>query len=77
VSYDRNLSDAKHAATTMLCELVKTETRFTIMDMAGKVDDLNKAWDELTDHLVRQRDARDATISHLLDQIAHLKKGRP
>jgi hypothetical protein len=75
--YDRALSSAKQAATEMLCNLLGKESRFTLHDMAGCIDRLNEAWDELTDHLVRQRDARDETIAHLHNQIAHLKKGRP
>jgi hypothetical protein len=76
VSYDRRLSDAKQAVITMLCNLQDPNTKFTHMDLARTIEDLNKAWDELTDALVRQRDERGAEVLRLLDQLAESKRIR-
>lgn len=42
--------------------------------MAQALDSLNKAWDELTDALVRQRDERDKQIARLMNELAEAKK---
>lgn len=74
MSYDRRVSDAKETVTGMLMNLQDPNSRFTILDVARSVDDLNKAWDELTSCLVRQREARDREIASLLNQLAEARK---
>lgn len=72
--YDRLLRGAKDAVTEMLCNLQSKDTRFTTMDLACRIDDLNKAWAELTDCLVRQRNERDEQIRRLIDALAEARK---
>ena len=43
-------------------------------EMSQAVGDLNKAWDALTDALVRQREEREKCIRHLLNQLAERKE---
>lgn len=76
MSYDARLRAAKDAVTSMLCNLASKDTKFTLLDLGRTVDDLNKAWDELTDCLVRQRTERDAQIRRLIDDLAESRKGR-
>ena len=62
-NYDQELRSAKSEVTRAL------------MDSAGRtVDDLNKAWDNLTDALVRQREERNLQILRLLDELSEAKK---
>ena len=72
-NYDRAVADAKEGATTALLELSEGQDRHR---MARALDNLNCAWDELTDALVRQRKARDDTIAYLHGKIAELEKQR-
>lgn len=74
-NYDQRLRWAKDAVTTMICNLQAPDTKWTLMDLARSVDDLNKAWDELTDCLVRQRTERDAQILRLIDELAEGEEG--
>lgn len=74
--YDQWLAFAREAVTTALADLSSGEPKRTARDLAVRVDDLNRAWDELTDCLMRQRDVRDAEIRRLLDEIAELNKLR-
>jgi hypothetical protein len=74
-NYDRNLSWAKENVTKMICRLASKEG-CDPMDVSAAVNDLNKAWDELTDCLVRQREERDRQILSLIDELAEAKKGQ-
>lgn len=76
-NYDRELGDAKAAATRALCAVVSGKNPDAVDHMATALDDLNKAWDALTDCLVRQREERDEQICRLIDELAEAKKGRP
>lgn len=77
MNYDRMLSDAKDAATRAVVNLVRNgRDGKPLCDgdaahwVGTAVDELNKAWDRLTDALVRQRDERDEQIRRLLDELA-------
>jgi hypothetical protein len=75
--YDRYVSDAKHQVTQLLCSVVSDDERkhrFGVEQLPGAIDGLNKAWDELTDCLVRQVAERDREIRSLLNQLAEAKK---
>ena len=72
MSRDQMVHACKDEVTRLICEAVKKDSRVGVEQIAQAVDNLNKAWDALTDHLVRQRAARDATISHLHNEIAEL-----
>lgn len=76
--YESQLHAAKDAVTDMLHRLVAKEAgtpcNYSVVDLATRIENLNKAWDELTDHLVRQRSARDETIDYLHNRIAELTK---
>ncbi len=74
MNWDLRVSDAKSHVTTMLCRTV--EDPRLIHDLAGAIDNLNKAWDELTDALVRQREERDRVIRRLIDELAERKEAR-
>lgn len=71
VNWDRRVSDAKHEATVALCKFVRDSKGSVDTDgLARAIDELNKAWDGLTDVLVRQRKERDRVIRHLIDELA-------
>jgi hypothetical protein len=72
VDYDGALLAAKHRMTKVLCR----EGGPDRSEIATAIDELNAAWDELTDCLVRQVEARDAEIRSLLNKIAELNKKR-
>jgi len=72
VSYDSDVWRAKERVTE--CLLGKPELVAHVADLANAVDDLNKAWDALSDCLVRQVEARDVEIRSLLNKIAELNK---
>jgi hypothetical protein len=76
MNFDGNLYTTKKYVTEAIIELAKDQPKLTIMDLAGRIDDLNKAWDELTDHLVRQRNAMEETIIHLHNVIAQERRPR-
>jgi hypothetical protein len=65
--YDLRLSDAKQRVTRVLCS---NGGNPDIADIASAIDELNKAWDELTDALCRQREERDKLITSLLNQLS-------
>lgn len=71
MSYDDALFAAKHRMTKVLCREVPDRN-----EIATAIDELNAAWDELTDCLVRQVEARDTEIRALLNKIAELNKTR-
>lgn len=77
-NYDLELSDVKAATTSELCNLIRDfGTKGVNLDrIANLIDQLNKAWDELTDCLVRQRKERDEQILRLIDELAEAKKGK-
>ena len=70
-NYDLQLSHAKQAATEALMEL---SNNADARHMAGALDALNLAWDELTNALVRQRQERDRQITRLIDELAEARK---
>lgn len=77
--YDRHVNDAKVQVTQMLCSLVSDDERkhrYAVEGLPQAIDNLNKAWDELTDCLVRQRIERGGEVLRLLDQLAEAKKSR-
>ena len=75
-SYDDRVYDAKQAVTRTLCDLGKPDTRLAVMDLAGQIDALNRAWDDLTNCLVRQRRERDEQIIRLINELAEAKRER-
>lgn len=70
--YQDRVNDCKSAVTKQICQIAAGHG--DIMDLASYIDNLNKAWDELTDCLVRQRDTRDAQIFRLMNELAEAKK---
>lgn len=72
--YDQRLSFAKQAVTE---EFAQPPDKKDWMRMAGRIDELNKAWDELTDALVRQRQEYIDLVNDLVRQLAEAKKHRP
>ena len=72
VSYDHALRHAKDRATSALLRVDSKDPARE--DLAIALDDLNRAWDALTDCLVRQRSERDAQILRLIDQLAEARK---
>lgn len=74
-NYDTQLRGAKDAVTNTLLKLIsKDPGPWTLQDLAARIDDLNKAWDELTDALVRQRETRDRFISELVNRLAEAER---
>lgn len=76
-NYSRHVGEAKARVTDAICMIVSSDEKKHqrgIELLPGAVDDLNKAWDELTDCLVRQRDARGIEVMSLLDQLAEARK---
>lgn len=71
--YDAQLRGCKDRVTRLLCQLA-TKNPPDVMDVGRAVDDLNKAWDELTDCLVRHREERDRQIHRLLNELAEARK---
>lgn len=77
MSYQRVVSDVKSRLTEVICMVVSNDEKKHergIELLPGVVDDLNKAWDELTDCIVRQRNERDAQIRKLIDELAEARK---
>jgi hypothetical protein len=73
--YELRLQHAKTAVTNAVMRAVsKDPPPDAVMTLAGAIDDLNKAWDNLTDCLCRQRDFRDQEISRLMSELAEAKK---
>jgi hypothetical protein len=75
--YDRRVSDAKQEVTRLICSIVSSDEKkheYGVENLPGAIDNLNKAWDALTDCLVRQRTERDREIVSLLNQLAEAKK---
>jgi hypothetical protein len=71
VSYERAVSDARAAALKAVVNLGKLKVdENALMWVTGALDTLNKAWDQLTDALVRQRDERDDQIRRLINELA-------
>lgn len=73
MNYDLRVSDAKRAVTAALCRQTKGGD---LSELASSIDELNKAWDSLTDALVRQRDERGEQVLRLMNDLAEAKKGR-
>lgn len=75
-NYDHMLFDAKDHVTRTLCDLQRQSKDADVSALASAIDNLNKAWDALTDCLIRQRDERDEQIIRLIDELAEAKKGK-
>lgn len=76
-SYDRRVWNAKDNVTKLVCDAASSDERrhnFGLEQLPGAIDELNKAWDELTNCLVRQRNERDEQISRLISELAEAKK---
>lgn len=71
-SQDSRLFAAKDAVTRCL---VMPDNRFDKTELAGRIDELNKAWDALTDQLVGQRMVCITIINDLVNQLAE-ERGR-
>lgn len=67
--YDRAVREAKDRVTNALCRMDVPDH-----DVAKAVEDLNAAWDELADALVRQREVMRETIDNLHHRLAEMKK---
>lgn len=74
--YDRAVWDAKERVTKSLVRASAAMPISEIHDVAGDVDTLNKAWDALTDQLVRKIAAMRETIDHLHGKLAEERKPR-
>ena len=74
-NYDTLVWNAKDAVNKEIYRL--TQEQAGVADLAARIDDLNAAWDALTDALVRQRDERDTLISELISRLAEAKKITP
>jgi hypothetical protein len=72
---DRAVWDAKSAATKALMDLVRDGKTCgdDIHNMANALDNLNKAWDSLTDRLVAQREERGREVLDLLNRLAEVR----
>jgi hypothetical protein len=71
--YDGQLRAAKDYTTKTLARLAANKNTEP-MEVSNAVDLLNKAWDELTDALVRQREERDKVITRLINELAERKE---
>jgi hypothetical protein len=75
--YDDAVFAAKQNVTKLVCDVASDDQRrhrFGVEQLPGAIDHLNKAWDELTNCLVRQRTERDEQISRLISELAEAKK---
>jgi hypothetical protein len=78
-NYDEGVFRAREEMTKLLVVLVSGDTRkrdYAIEQLPDAVECLNRAWDELTNCLVRQRRERDEQISRLMSELAEAKKPR-
>jgi len=73
-NYDLMVSDLKRATTAEILRLQRDKV--DVDNIARLVDQLNEAWDKLTDALVRQRTERDNVVRDLIDQLAEARKER-
>ncbi len=74
--YDLRVSDAKRYATQCVCRLSDPKSADAATNMAAALDDLNVAWDALTDCLVRQRDELGKQVLRLIHELAEAKRPR-
>ena len=75
-AYDDEVYAAKRRVTEELMAAVSLVERgepVNPMNISQAVDQLNEAWDALTDCLVRQREERNVLILELVDEVAELK----
>jgi hypothetical protein len=75
-NYDLRVSDAKRAVISCVCRLNDPKDHNAVPHMESAVDDLNAAWDALTDALVRQRDELGEQVLRLINELAEAKKGK-
>jgi hypothetical protein len=81
MNYDLMLSDAKAALLEAVAHLGRNDRQNKPLcdgeaerQVACAVDELNKAWDRLTDALIRQRDERDRQIVRLINELAEARR---
>lgn len=74
MSYDRAVWDAKERISKTLCDLQLDPPRARAVDVAQDVDNLNKAWDELSNALVREKKVMRDTIDYLHRELAEARK---
>jgi hypothetical protein len=67
--YDGRLFAAKQVVIKALCR-----SPVDPVEIGSAIDDLNKAWDALTDCLVRQVRTRDEQIRRLMNEMSELTK---
>lgn len=72
--YDGSLRAAKTNMEKTTLAVARKDANVGASEIDQAVSGLNKAWDELTCALIRQRDERDAMIRRLLDELA---EGKP
>lgn len=73
---DSRLFDAKQRMTQSLVLFTRNNPTCDCHEVACSVDELNNAWDKLTDALVAQREERDRIIADLINQLAEVKQKR-
>lgn len=72
--YDGYLSAARRSSMTYMDKAAENLTQDTFRTYVNSVGEEMKAWDQLTDALVRQRKERDEQISRLLNELAEAKR---
>lgn len=74
MNYDLMLSDCKRALTAELFRFQRDNPKVDMGQLPHFIDELNNAWDKLTDCLVRHRSERDRMIHKLINELAEAKK---
>ncbi len=80
-NYDLIVSDAKRDALRAVIRLNENDKSgkpvcdgWNANDVANTIDNLNKAWDALTDALVRQREEYQKQVERLIHELAEARK---
>jgi hypothetical protein len=84
VNYDRLVYDTRDRMRQLLVRLTNDTDkagkpvcdRWYPEQIVNAFEEHYKAWDELTNCLIRQREERDEQIRRLIDELAEAKKGR-
>jgi len=75
--YSARVHEARTNIRDVISGIIGQDERkrsLAIERLPAAVDALNKAWDELTDCLVRQRDTRGEELLSVLDELAEARK---
>lgn len=75
--YDLAVRDAKHKFSRIVAELKLVKGQLTDTHwgaLASAREQLNSAWSQLAQAVVREREERDNVIADLIDQLAESKK---